>query len=344
MSWFSKNYEKAALGGAAVVALGLAYLGWSKLNGVDTDFATSLKDSGNNNPAVADKDRVSEALSSLGSPRVWDQGETANSRPVNLFTGIPLFVSRNAPTKGIDLVTGDSVHPPIPNQWWLQYRLDPGFADSPQRDADDDGFSNLEEFEAKTDPTDEKKFPELVAKLKYTKDESLVWILRPGFESEGGFTFSYKDSNRQINKAGAATVVMPNTLFFAEGAMKNRFKLLGSEKRNVMNPRTNVEDSVTFVRIEDQRPNKKGVIYEIPAQFKEDLENEHRHYDRTAVLRLDALGKGSEEFKIEENTTFSLPNGSDKKNYLLKSVTPEAIEVEYTAADGTKKTVQIPKG
>lgn len=344
MSWFQKNYEKAALGGAAVVALGLAYLGWSKVSSVENDFATELKESGNNNPAVVDKDLVEKAISSLAAPRVWDQGETASGRSVNLFTGIALFVSRNAPTKGLDPDTDDPIHPPIPNKWWLQHRLDPGFADSPQRDADDDGFSNLEEFEGKTDPTDPKKFPELVAKLKYSGDESLVWILRPGFESEGGYTFTYEDSNRQANRASAAAVVMPGTLFFTEGVMKNRFKLLGAEVRQVLNPRTNVEGPVTFVRIEDQRPNKKGQLYEIQAQFKEELKNDHRHFDRTAVLRLDALGKGSEEFKVEENTTFSLPNGSDKKNYLLKSVTPEAIEVEYTGADGTKKTVQIPKG
>jgi hypothetical protein len=269
MSWFSKNYEKAALGGAAVVALGLVYLGWTKVGNVENDFATSLKDSGNNNPAVANKDLVEKALSSLNAPRVWDQGETAEGRAVNLFTGIPLFVSRNAPTKGIDPEKDLPIHPPIPNQWWLQYRLDPGFGDSPQRDADSDGFSNLEEFEAKTDPTDALKFPELVAKLKYSKDESLVWILRPGFESEGGFTFTYKDSNRQVNRASAAAVVMPNTLFFATGAMKDRFKLLGSEKRKVMNPRIKMEEEVQFVRIEDQRPNKKGKIYEIPAQFKD---------------------------------------------------------------------------
>ena len=46
MSWFSKNYEKAALGGAVAVALGLAYLGWSKFGGVDEDFDASLKGDG----------------------------------------------------------------------------------------------------------------------------------------------------------------------------------------------------------------------------------------------------------------------------------------------------------
>ena len=48
MSWLSNHYEKVALGGAVAVALGLAYLGWSKLNSVEEDFASSLRGVGNN--------------------------------------------------------------------------------------------------------------------------------------------------------------------------------------------------------------------------------------------------------------------------------------------------------
>ena len=95
------------------------------------------------------------------------------------------------------------------------------------------------------------------------------------------------------------------------------------------------------------RPSKmdaeKGTIYEIQQNFKDEQIKENTHYDRTAVLKLEALNQNSIEFKVEENTTFGLPSDSPKKDYLLKSVTPEAIEVEYTAPDGTKKTVQIPK-
>ena len=57
MSWFSKNYEKAALGGAAVVALGLAYMGWSTFGSFEQDFGAGLKGQGNNNAAVRDADR-----------------------------------------------------------------------------------------------------------------------------------------------------------------------------------------------------------------------------------------------------------------------------------------------
>jgi hypothetical protein len=344
MSWFSKNYEKAALGGAAVVALGLAFLGWTKINKVDSDFATELKGVGNNDPSVKNADLVPKALGSLQSPRIWDQGE-AQGRPVDLFTGIPLFVGRNPTDKPVDPVGSPvPIHAPIPNSWWIQYRLDPGFGDSPQRDADGDGFSNLEEFNAKTDPTDAKQFPSLVAKLKYLHDQSLVWVVRPGFESEGGFTFTYEDSARGTNRATAAAIIMPGQLFFTEGVMKNRFKLLGAEVRKVMNERIKEEQDVTFVRIEDQKENKKGKIYEIPASFREDLKNNYRNYDRTAVLSLDALGLGGSEFKVDENTSFSLPPDGPNKTYLLKSVTPEGIEVEYKDADGATKTIQIPKG
>ncbi|NIP94158.1 MAG: hypothetical protein GWO24_12170, partial [Akkermansiaceae bacterium] len=71
----------------------------------------------------------------------------AGDRTITNFVGTSLFLKKNSDL-AIDL--GDEsnaeVHPPIPNQWWLDYRIDPGYADSPQRDPDQDGFTNFEEF------------------------------------------------------------------------------------------------------------------------------------------------------------------------------------------------------
>ena len=160
MSWFSKNYEKAALGGAVVLALGTVYLGWSKYESVQADFGTGLKGKGNSNTAVTAADLIPKALASGKRDQSWTQADLAG-RPVDLFTGIPLFVSSKSPETPIDLLnkTEAPVHPPIPNSWWIENRLDPGFADSPSRDPDQDGFSNLDEFNAKTDPNNAKKFP-----------------------------------------------------------------------------------------------------------------------------------------------------------------------------------------
>jgi hypothetical protein len=343
MSWFAKNYEKAALGGSVAAALGLAFLGYSKLSGVEQDFGAGLKGQGNNNAAVRDADLIPKTLASLKLDRTWNQALDGD-RPVDLFTGIPLFISSVTPEKPIDLLKDAPVHPPIPNVWWIENRLDPGFADSPNRDPDEDGFSNLEEFNAKTDPNSAKSIPSLIAKLMYVKDESLGWVLRPGYGSDGSFPFNYQDTKGAVNKTGAADMIAPGGLFFAKGPMMNRFKLLGSEVRKELSKKINIEMDVTIVRIEDQRPNKKGVIYEIPAPLSEERKNEHLKYDRTAIFSLEALGLNGKEFKVEENTKFALPPDSPKKDYLAKIVTPESVTVEYTNPAGETKTFRLGKG
>ncbi len=343
MSWFAKNYEKAALAGAVAAALGLAFLGYSKFSRVEQDFGAGLKGQGSNNAAVRDADLIPKTVSSLNLDRAWNQALDGD-RPVDLFTGIPLFVSSLAPEKPIDLLKDAPVHPPIPNIWWIENRLDPGFADSPGRDPDQDGFSNLEEFQARTDPNNAKSVPSLIGKLMYLRDESLGWVLRPGYGSDGKFPFNYQDTKGGFNKTGAADMIAPDGLFFAKPPMKGRFKLLGSEVRKELNKKINIEMEITIVRIEDQRPNKKGVVYEFPAPLSEDRRNDYLKYDRTAVFSLEALGLNGKEFMVEENTQFALPPDSPKKDYLAKIVTPESVTIEYTSPTGETKTFQIGKG
>jgi hypothetical protein len=284
------------------------------------------------------------ALQSMKLDRKWEQARDGD-RPVDLFTGISLFVTSSDPEKPVDLQTDEPIHPPIPNTWWLENRLDPGFADSPARDPDSDGFSNLEEFTAATNPNESRSFPSLIAKLTYVKDESVIWVLRPGYGSEGKFPFTYEDNKGRRNRVTAAQMIGPNEVFFEKEPAKGRFKLLGSEVRKVPNPKLNVELDVTIVTIEDQRPNKKGVVYEFPSPLPDDeRKNEHLKYDRTAVLSLEALGLNGKEFRVEENTAFALPPDAKSKDYVLKSINPQNITIEFKDKDGSIRTVQIGKG
>lgn len=343
MSWISENYEKAALGGAAVVALGLGIFGWQNLTSVEEDFGSEAKGVGPNDPSVKSADQVSTAYSHFDIKREWVQGED-DGRPVDLFTGVPLFVNKNSESP-VDLLKGEAVHPPIPNQWWLENRIDPGFGDSPERDADEDGFSNLEEFTAKTDPGDKRDYPNPISKLSYVGDESVQWVLRPGFPSDdGSFTFEYRDTAGKRNKVSAANPIPQGKLFFAELPVKDRFKLLGSEVRPVMNEQIGAEVDKTFVQIEDQKENKKGMKYEIPSQFRWADADDFSYYDRTAILTLDALGIAGQEFKVEELTTFALPPGTKAMRFRVAEVTPEFIVVEEKLEDGQTKTHRINKG
>lgn len=344
MSWISENYEKAAVGVAFLGAAGLAYMGWSKLGSVESDFgSTPIGPPAKSDPGVKGAGLVATTKSSFQLKREWTKGDD-EGRAVDLFTGVALFVNKNDLKKPVDLIEGDDVHPGIPNSWWLEYRIDPGFGDAPLRDEDGDGFSNQEEFNAKTDPSNEKQFPALITKLTYIGDESLQWVLRPGFEAEGGsFTFTYGDG-KAINRVGAAAPVPVGGIFFEKGAAAGRFKLLGSEKKMVLNEAIQAEEPVTFVSIEDQKPNKKGMVYVIPASFRTAEQRKFAHYDRTAVLSLEALGLAGQEFKIEENTAFALPAGDGKKAYKMKEVTPERIVIEFTGEDGKVQTHEIMKG
>lgn len=345
MSWISQNYEKAAVGGALVVAAGLAFLGWSKVGSVEEDFNLTPKTGTDGGTAVAGAEAIPRTESSLTTKRVWTQATTEAGRAVDLFTGIPLFVKKSEPTKAVDLLTGEPIHPPIPNSWWIENRLDPGFGDSPQRDPDSDGFSNLEEYQAKTNPNDEKSHPSLIAKLKYVGDESIYWLLEPGFDDgNGAFSFKFADSLRGANKLAAGAMAKPGDLMFEKGPAAGRFKMLSSEKRTEVNPSTKSEQERTYVKVEDQKANKKGKVYEIPTQIPDGNKPKFYQYDRTALLSLEALGESGKTFKVEEYTRFGLPSSSTKKDYLLKSVTPEKIEVEYTDPSGAVKTLEIPKG
>jgi hypothetical protein len=344
MSWLSTNYEKAALGGAVTVALGLAYFGWSKFSGVEEQFNPSLTGLGNNIAAVRDADLIPKSIASLKLERPWTQGLDGD-RPVDLFTGIPLFVASATPEKALDLVEGETVHPPIPNTWWLTHHIDPGFGDSPNRDPDVDGFSNLEEFTAKTDPNDEKSVPPLIAKLMYVSDESVSWVIRPTYgDPKTGYPFFYKDSKGKVDRTLPGQMVGPEGLFFSKGSLANRFKVLSSEVRKEFNVRVKVEMETTYVKVEDQRPNKKGKVYEYPCPLSEQRMNEFLNFDRTAVLSLEALGHKGKEFKVEENTLFALPPDAAKKDYLAKTVTPASVIIEYTNSAGAKKTVEIKRG
>jgi len=344
MSWISQNYEKVSIGAGVVVAAGLAFLGWSKLGTVPEDFNIQTSGTGATGTQVEGADRIPLTLSSLAQPRVWNQGMDGE-RPVDLFTGIPLFVKKDAPTKPLDLIRGAQIHPGIPNIWWLNNHLDLGFADAPNRDPDGDGFTNAEEFAAHTDPNDPKSHPSLIAKLRYIRDESIEWQLEPGFEVEAGaFGIKYGDSLKRQNRNNAVNPIKPGDIFFANPPAQGRFKFLSFEKREEENPRTHIKEENTFLKFEDQAPNKKGEVYEIPNRIAEGNKRLFSHFDRTAILSLEAIGESGKEFKVDENTAFALPSTAGKKEFTLKKVTPDGIEVEYKTASGETKTVPIPKG
>lgn len=340
MSWFSDNYEKAILGGAAVITLGL---GFSIFTGNDDAFAAEQARP-NNDVAVPGLDLINETKGSLSATHEIIVADV-DGRKVDLFTGVPLFVKKGDPDHPVDLLKSEAVHTGIDNTWWLKYKIDPGFSDSPERDEDKDGFTNREEYVAGTDPTDPKIHPDPVHKLKLLSISTTQVHIKPQEFGPNQFMFKLENKyERRRNKMGQKPIGPGVIIPFEGKLMKDRFKFLEVEKQK--DERTGMQIKIWV--FEDQKPNKKGDIYKFTQRGElEGLRNRSKGImDSTVKLELQALGQEGKPFEIEEGTRFSLPYNekATEKPYLLRKIDlgKKLAEVEYTDKDGNEKIHTMP--
>jgi hypothetical protein len=163
MDWIKKNYEKFALLLLSIGLLGVSgYLFWSSLSFLAVfEGLKAPVNHGNKIPPLDTKSfEIAEAA--LQKPATW-----------TLHSG-SIFVSRKYLVKdgqlveigGADIDEKTMLHPPVPNSWFAKYNLDILDPDILNEDPDGDGFSNLEEFLAGTDPTDKNSHPAYTTKLR----------------------------------------------------------------------------------------------------------------------------------------------------------------------------------
>ena len=79
------------------------------------------------------------------------------------------------------------MHPPVPNEWFEKYGLHVEDADVLDQDPDKDGFTNLDEWQGSTDPTDKNSHPDYLTKLHLVSatEESFPYM----FSSRAGNIF-----------------------------------------------------------------------------------------------------------------------------------------------------------
>jgi len=349
MSWFKENYHIAALGGGVLVLGGLAYLGFSGNKTVNDEFTA-------NNPRPGDVATVeggelaTYVTTSVSEMTPVEHRRTEKGRPVDVFTSVNLYTRGKNSRELLDLLSMDKpLHPPIENQWWVDHSIDPSFSDSPQQDEDEDGFTNLEEFEAKTDPNDAKSHGDLITKLEVATVESDLWLLRFNSVLGSGYQFNlqYKafGGRTQTNRIPASQAVNEGDTFFKEEPAKDRFVLKKIEEREEMSSTGKIKRNWAIV--EDQRPNKKGQSYELPFKLRAGNQSKAIRYDHTVVFSLNAIGEAANTFRIEENGEFTLPNGTEGgTKYKLVEVKlgedRRPVSVVVQTGDDEKMLTEIP--
>lgn len=340
MSWLSDNYEKVTLGASLTAMAALGFAGFK--NKQDQINAFALHEAKPNKEIdIALLPDVENTKISIYKDHTINQPDV-DGRKVNLFTGIILYARRDDLQNPVDLLKSEPVHAGIPNNWWRENQLDPGYANAPERDPDNDGFNNREEFEAETDPNDITDYPEPVIKLMVQSVSTRQLHIKPRpLSSDGKQSLFNLESkfNAKVNKmSGDSSINVGGVITFVKPLMRERFRFADLDKRRNEN---GIVDTIWV--IEDLQPNKKGTMYRFDKRGDLDgFPNRSKGImDSKAKLSLQALEKQDEAFEVDENTRFSLPfdPDADQKPYLLKSIDLNAQEVvvEYTDREGNKQ-------
>lgn len=336
MSWISENYEKAALGGAAVIAVALAALSWKSHSDAAAEYEVAL-------PAQSDDANVEGLPLILETDKSFKSAHeisrnSVNDREVDLFTSVPIFIKKGDLANPIDLFKGEAIHEGIDNMFWIKHGLDPGCEHSADLDPDEDGFSNREECIAGTNPVDFDSHPDPVLKLAIAAVTTEQVHVKPAaFDGRATFRLEDKKGNN-LNKMKPTPIAPGSVISFSGAKMKERFKFVAVEG-------TGLRDRVWT--IEDLKPNKKGTQYKFDRKgnLQGAPNREFGIMDSTVEFKLEALKAGGESFKVEENMSFELPSqgGEGKKAYVFKSINlkEKLVVIEYKASDGSIAIHQI---
>jgi hypothetical protein len=179
IDWIKAHYDRVTLIAAAIfLFISAIAIWWSAIqfgNRLVSPQQPRAKTA--SQPAVAaELDRAAEQLE---HPLQWK----ASARS-GLFVPERHFIGADGLPATLQ---NTQVHPPVPNDWFEKYRLPIEDADVLDQDPDKDGFTNLDEWQGNTDPTNKDSHPDYITKLHLvsTTEESFPYI----FASRTGNTF-----------------------------------------------------------------------------------------------------------------------------------------------------------
>lgn len=244
--------------------------------------------------------------------------------------GAPVLWIKPNTTAPIDIMAGAPIHGDVPNAWFIENGLADvlRFSDALTRDSDGDGFSNEEEYIAKTHPSDPENFPLLVDKLASQLHATGFRVI---FSSDLGPEFGFKATDPQGNPRWAENAVKIGTSF-GKGAEAGRLTLKSVDEREV--DMHGAKEKVKFAILEDSKSAPVGEIYEVQVGSK----NSALIVDVSATLTVNAGPQAGESIKVKKGTEFALP-GQPKEKYIVESIdrSKKSIVIK-SAKEGSSQT------
>lgn len=326
------SYEKIILTIAAVLTIGVAVYLVILSQGFEESLAVAPAGVRNNlNPP--NTPAMAEAIDTIQKKYAW-LSPVRNGKPVPLNKSVLLVMKQSElfdltlpqpvfrPPMTNVFVVGDKTKTPPEDQ--LPNLFSPNLGDL---DADEDGFSNLEEFEGKTNPRDAQSLPPLTNKLFLKQRISHDYIVK--LVSGDGATFQVQ--RLKPDPKMSKFVSIDQGFGFEKGS--ERFKATASSKKTIQHP-TLGDKEVFVLKIMDLSTNKEFEAAEgLDVNLAEyEAEFEFRWKKRTIIPG------------VREGKTFQLP-GLGKSYFILKLEETRAV-IAPIGADGkpTQETIEIKQG
>ena len=193
-------------------------------------------------------------------------------------------------------------------------------------DEDKDGFSNIEEFNGKTDPRDASSLPPYTDKLFLRRriSHDYILLLRPNSD---GITFQIQ---RMVPTKGSVFKPINEEFGFDKGTL--RFKILSSEKKSI-DTKFGPKDAYILKMLDLSTKSE----FELVEGVEKNLADYEAEFEFRWKIRKTIPG-------VKEGGTFQLP-GLGKTYYILKLEENKAI-IAPVGPDGkpTKETIEIKQG
>lgn len=330
MDYVKANYGRLLLLLSGLLLVAVAFYAVSSFSALQSEYQTPPpRDRGEEFAANEVLARLQDEVGKLAEPSksLWEEHDRS------------LFVSRVYLLRDgrlVDIFESDTpLFDPIPNQWIIDYKMDFTDASLPNRDPDEDGFTNLEEYDDGKNPRDatSKPGPHTKLRLSATKIDKL----RTKFESlpQGDL------KSVQINTVSADD---PNALtgesrFYKKGEMiilsetgpdgrktetSTPLQFVEARLINRLNPKTNSEEEVPVITLLNTADNLKIEL----------TQGEVKDSPYSLATLVDTRS-GGKEVVLRTGQQFELDGGH---SYKLVDVSEQAATIEERAS-GRRLTI-----
>jgi len=259
MNWIKKRYDQFLLALLTVALLACAVLIFLRVQSFGERFSDAVATViPNNKVPPVPLDRIDQAKEKLQNPPEWTNPVGAEDKPVrgSLFVSEHYIINpAGTPEKPeyTDLYNDTLTGQKIPSRWFLSNNLPLLNPKVQFDDPDKDGFTNEDEFRAKTDPNNKDSHPPYYTKLFLKQIIRIQFRLI--FNSWNGDPKKPEGIDFQINTLDLRQPT--EFLKLGQTVPNTKFKLDKFEFKEVLNPSTGEKTDVselTLVQTETNEP------------------------------------------------------------------------------------------